>query len=74
MAVEKIVQEALALPSEERARVLEALQESLQPDEEWERAWATEVKRRAKDLDEGRSRAIPAEEVFAKLRAQFPPR
>jgi putative addiction module component (TIGR02574 family) len=74
MAVEKILQEALALRSEDRARVLEALQESLQPDEEWEKAWAAEVVRRVKDLDEGRTQAIPAEEVFAKLRARFPPR
>ena len=74
MAVEKVMQEALALPSEDRARVLEALRESLEPDEAWEKAWATEVERRAKDLDEGLSRAVPAEEVFAKLRARFPSR
>jgi putative addiction module component (TIGR02574 family) len=74
MAVEKVLQEALALPSEDRARLLEALQESLEPDEEWGKAWAAEVARRAKDLDDGRTRAIPAEEVFAKLRARFPPR
>jgi putative addiction module component (TIGR02574 family) len=79
MAVEKVLQEALALPSEDRARVLEALQESLAPDDEWpddewEKAWAAEARRRVKDLDEGRTRAIPAEEVFAKLRAQSPPR
>jgi putative addiction module component (TIGR02574 family) len=74
MAVEKVLQEALALPSEDRARLLEALQESLEPDEEWGKAWAAEVARRVKDLDEGRTRAIPAEEVFAKLRARFPPR
>lgn len=74
MAIEKVLQEALALPSEDRARVLEALQESLEPDEEWEKAWAAEARRRVKDLDEGRTRAIPAEEVFAKLRARFSPR
>jgi putative addiction module component (TIGR02574 family) len=74
MAVEKILQEALALPREDRARVLEALQESLGPDEQWEQAWAAEIDRRLRNLDEGRTRAIPAEEVFAKLRARFPPR
>lgn len=74
MAIEKVLQEALALPREDRARVLEALQDSLEPDEEWEKAWAAEVMRRAKDLDEGRTRAIPAEDVFAELRARFPPR
>ena len=52
----------------------EALQESIEPDEAWERVWAAEARRRVKDLDEGRTRAIPADEVFAKLRARFPPR
>lgn len=81
MAVEKILQEALALPREDRARVMEALQESLEPEDtealteaEWEKAWAAEAARRLKNLDEGRTRAIPAEEVFAKLRARFPHR
>ncbi|HWU88638.1 MAG TPA: addiction module protein [Kofleriaceae bacterium] len=72
MAVEKIIQEALALPPEDRARLADALYDSLEPDEEWEKAWAVEVERRIKDLDEGRTRAIPAEEVFAELRARFP--
>lgn len=73
MAVEKILQEALALPREDRARVMEALQESLGPDEEWEKAWAAEIERRVKEADEGRARWIPHEEVFAELRARFPP-
>jgi putative addiction module component (TIGR02574 family) len=74
MAVEKILREALALSREDRARVLEALQKSLEPDEEWEKAWAAEVERRMKAVDEGRARLIPAEEIFAELRAQFPSR
>lgn len=48
--------------------------EKVLPDDEWEKAWAAETRRRVKDLDEGRTRAISAEEVFAKLRARFPPR
>jgi putative addiction module component (TIGR02574 family) len=73
-AVEKVLQEALALPREDRARLLEALQESLEPDEEWEKAWAAEIQRRMRAVDEGRARLIPHEEVFAELRARFPPR
>jgi putative addiction module component (TIGR02574 family) len=72
MAAEKVLEEALALPPEERERLADALYDSLEPDEEWERAWAAEVERRVKDLDEGRTRAIPAEEVFAELRARYP--
>jgi putative addiction module component (TIGR02574 family) len=74
MAVEKVLQEALALPREERTRVLEALQESLEPDEEWERAWAAEAERRMKAVNEGRAQLIPHETVFAELRARFPRR
>jgi putative addiction module component (TIGR02574 family) len=73
-AVEKVLQEALALPREDRARLLEALQESLEPDEEWEKAWAAEIQRRKRAVDEGRARLIPHEEVFAEHRARFPPR
>jgi putative addiction module component (TIGR02574 family) len=74
MAVESVLQQALALSREDRERIRDALQESLEPDEEWEKAWATEVQRRMKEVDEGRARLIPHEEVFAELRARFPPR
>lgn len=74
MAVDKILQDVLALPREDRARLMDALADSLEPDEESETAWAAEVERRMKDVDEGRSRLIPHEEVFAELRARFPPR
>lgn len=81
MAVEKILQEALALPAKERGELAAALLRSIEPEDtealteaEWEKAWAAEAARRLKNLDEGRTRAIPAEEVFAKLRARFPHR
>ena len=73
MAADKILRDALALPPDERERIATVLLDSLSP-EEWEHAWAAEAERRVKDLDEGRTRAIPGEEVFAKLRARFPPR
>ena len=73
MAADKIIREALALPPEEREHIATVLLDSLPP-EEWERAWAAEVERRVEDLDAGRTRAIPGEEVFAKLRARFPTR
>ena len=73
MAADKILREALALSPDERERIATVLLDSLPP-EEWEQAWVAESERRVKDLDEGRTRAIPGEEVFAKLRARFPPR
>lgn len=81
VTVDEIVQEALALPREARARVMEALLRSLEPDRDgtsadagWEAAWVAELNRRAQELDEGRAQLIPAEEVFAELAARFPPR
>jgi hypothetical protein len=53
MAVEKVLQEALARSREDRERVME---------------------RRKNAVEEGRARLIPHEEVFAELRARFPPR
>jgi len=74
MAIEKVLREVLALSREDRERLWDALQESLEPDEEGEKAWAAEVERRMKEVDEGRARLIPHEEVLAELRARFPSR
>jgi putative addiction module component (TIGR02574 family) len=72
--VEKVFQEALALPREDRARLLEALQESLEPrdEAEWEAAWTPEIDRRLRDLDEGRATAISYEEFKRRVRARLP--
>lgn len=51
----KVLEEALALPAPERARVAARLIESLDADEETgvEQAWRDEVARRVRELDEG---------------------
>lgn len=86
MALESVLQQALALPADERSELVEALLRSLEsePEDEsedegetspeWDEAWAAELNRRAKEIDEGRARLIPHDEVFAELRARFPPR
>ncbi|HWO26005.1 MAG TPA: addiction module protein [Kofleriaceae bacterium] len=78
MAVEKIFQDALALPREDRARLLTALAVSLEPggearptEAEWEGAWTAEVDRRLRDFDEGRSAAISHEEFKSRARARL---
>jgi len=78
MAVEKLLREALALPREDRARLANALQESLEPGEEplpeveWEAAWTAEIERRLRDFDEGRATAISYEEFKDRMRARLP--
>ena len=67
--LEDLAQEAMELPPESRAALAKRLLDSLEsPDpEEHERLWVEESARRYDDLRAGRARAIPAEEVFAKL-------
>ena len=38
---------------------------------EWSAAWAEELARRSAEIESGEVVGIPAEEVFAKLRARF---
>jgi putative addiction module component (TIGR02574 family) len=76
MAIEKILQEALALPPEERGALVSALLETLEPEgdvteQEWEAAWSAELERRARDLDEGRVTPIPLDEAMRQLRARI---
>jgi putative addiction module component (TIGR02574 family) len=86
MALESVLQQALALPANERGELVEALLRSLEeegsddPEDEgeislaWAEAWAAELDRRAKQVDEGRLRLIPHDEVAAWTRARFPSR
>lgn len=71
MAVDKVLQEALSLPDEDRDRLLVALARSLEPstDEEWKRVWSAEIERRLRDLDEGRTTTISHEEFLRQMRA-----
>ena len=73
MAIEKLLQEALALPAEERGALVSALLETLDPEgdvdeQDWEAAWGAELDRRARDLDEGRVTPIPLDEAMRRLR------
>ena len=74
--LEEVAMDALDLPSNDRALLARKLIESLDdaPAEnpaDVERAWQEEVERRLDDLVSGKVKAIPAEEVFAKLRAKY---
>lgn len=68
-AARKLLGEALALPSEDRARVAAALLASLDDavDDDAMRAWATEIERRADRVLAGDSEGAPWDEVRARL-------
>jgi putative addiction module component (TIGR02574 family) len=67
--VEELSRKALSLAPEERVRLAEALLATVQEvDDEVEAAWDAEIERRVGDIDQGRVKLIPAEEVFAEVR------
>jgi putative addiction module component (TIGR02574 family) len=65
----ELLQKALALSDEERASLAGSLLESLDTatDENVEAAWNQEIARRIADLDSGRSKTVPWEEVRAQI-------
>ena len=61
----RLLEEALALPANERADLVERLLSSLDPSEpEIEKLWAKEVEDRIDALERGDLRTISAEEFF----------
>lgn len=78
MSTHEIQARALQMPLHERAhlaKLLLASLDSLPPesgdDDEIERAWAEEAERRDQEIRSGTAKLIPAEEVFAELRARL---
>jgi len=71
--IHDLVNEALALPEASRAFLAEKLLESLDYDEDFTVSDESreEIRRRCKELDDGKSETAPAEEVFAELRKQL---
>lgn len=67
--VEVLEAEVLNLPLADRSRLLDRLLASLDPDPEWEEAWAQEVDRREAAIAAGEATWLPGEEVVARLRA-----
>jgi len=69
--LEQIEAAALSLPPEGRARLAERLLASLEDDAELTAVWIAEAQRRDSDIESGQVTTTPAEDVFAKARAQL---
>jgi putative addiction module component (TIGR02574 family) len=65
----QILRDALALPTEARAALINTLLDSLdsEVDPDAEQLWQKEILRRAKELDEGVVTALPWSEVRSRL-------
>ncbi len=70
--MKEIIQEAESLPIEERAIVVDSLLRTLNPPvAEIDTEWVKVAKRRLAELRSGRVKAVPGDEVFAKIQERF---
>ena len=65
----RVLHDGLELPKRQREEVVRGLIESLDQDEratteEIEEAWAVEIKRRLDEIDSGKAKMIPGEQVL----------
>ncbi len=69
LKVDELLNEAMSLPVELRARLADELLKSLNPARaEIDELWAAEAERRVAEIEAGQAELIPGDEVFAKLR------
>lgn len=72
MKIKDLINEAEPLPVEERAMVVDSLLRSLNPPEsEIDKKCAAVAQRRLDDIRAGNIKAVPGEEVFAKIWKSF---
>jgi putative addiction module component (TIGR02574 family) len=70
-SLEAVQTAALNLSAEERAELIELLIDTVLPAPPLHPAWEAEIALRVADLDAGLTQSIPAEQVFAQLRAMI---
>jgi putative addiction module component (TIGR02574 family) len=67
----ELLQKALSLSEEERAELAGSLIENATADEAAEAAWNQEIARRIEDLDSGKAKTIPWEEVRSRISSKL---
>jgi putative addiction module component (TIGR02574 family) len=69
---DRVVEEALSLPADVRLSLIEKLLTSLNLpiDDQIDHLWAEEAERRVSQIEEGKIKLVPGEEVFARIRAK----
>lgn len=70
ITLDQLVEEALTLPNEDRAKLAERLVESLDPTDDavLQAVWGAEAMRRLDDVRRGRVESIPGEEALKRVR------
>ena len=69
----RVFNDALALPADQRIKLVDALHGSLNLpiDREIEALWAEEAERRVARIESGDARLVDGEEVFARIRKKY---
>ncbi len=72
-ALQKIKDQAIALPLEERAELAHKLILSLDgtAGTDIENAWDSEIKKRVEEIKSGKAKGRPAENILAEIRAKY---
>jgi putative addiction module component (TIGR02574 family) len=69
-----LIEEAISLPVEERAMVVDSILRSLNPpDSDIDKKWAAIAKRRIVELRSGEVEAVAGEKVFSRIWKRFSP-
>lgn len=72
MKTSELIEEAVSLPLEERAKLVDSLLQSLNPaDDEASAAWLDQARRRLDELRSGAVQAVPGEQVFAQIHKRY---
>lgn len=72
MDKQALIDEAVALPIEDRVLVVDSILRSLNPtDAKTDREWANIAQQRLEDVKSGKVSAVPAEEVFQRVRERL---
>jgi len=69
--VEDLVAQALSLPPEDRARLVERLIASFEPQSAAQAAWMQVSKARRDEVRAGKVEMVPGEEALARIRARI---
>jgi putative addiction module component (TIGR02574 family) len=71
---DELIDEAKSLPVELRAKLVDELLKSLNPSQaQIDELWRVEAERRVDEIETGKVKVIPGEEVFDKLRERLGP-